>query len=199
MAQDKTKQQQPAASGGKVVPGGYHSRGVPGEEAELRKHMRLVKLKNETRYIRKSRPLKGGRTAESTSADRLEATATTGERAVYVLAETGDDQLTTPVFYADESGMGEAVAVFTDKPHAVRYLQTADWSDKYDPATLSPSDLANWLKEVREDGITYVTVNPDRHSHLRGESQPVLMIGELVDHTPEALYREVAAIAERNP
>jgi len=47
-----------------TVPGGYHSRGVPGEEGDVRKRMRLLKVGDRSQQVNKSRPETGGAGAE---------------------------------------------------------------------------------------------------------------------------------------
>lgn len=177
--------------------GGFHSRGVPGEEGLVRAHMRVLKLSDQNQTINAASPAKGGPAAESTSTGRLEAAAASGaggHRALYVLARQGADQLETPVFRAGETGDEESVAVFTDRNKALLYLQTAGWDRSHEPADLSPSDLGRWLQEARAEGIDLVAVDLDRQAHLRGETQHVLFLKEQVDQSGDALYRELRAL-----
>ena len=110
-----------------TLPGGYQSRGVPGEEGEVRNRMRVLKVGDRSQRINSSRPLTGSTGAEDASAARLdkgekEARWAAGARlaargdtevsTVFVIVKKGGDFLDTPVFHADE----EAVALFTNRP-----------------------------------------------------------------------------------
>lgn len=172
--------------------GGYHSRGVPGEEADVRKRMRVTRL-SDKENIQKARPVKGGRTAESTSQGRFEERASVAPRgretpSIYVLTQRGEDQLDTPVFHAGDSGEDEAVAVFTERGKAEEYLRQASW-DQQVPAALAPQDLSQWLRKVRDDGIGLLTVNPNRQEQVKGEPQAVIVLSEDVDFTSEGFFQ----------
>ena len=103
--------------GATTLPGGYHSRGVPGEEGDVRKRMRVLKVGDRSQ-INKSRPLTGGAGAEYASAARLDAgrnsPAVDGSSA-FVIVKKGAILLDTPVFRAGEMSDEEAVAIFTGR------------------------------------------------------------------------------------
>ncbi|HUG91043.1 MAG TPA: hypothetical protein VML55_09430 [Planctomycetaceae bacterium] len=187
-------------------PGGYHSRGVPGEEGDVRRRRRVLKVGERSQRINKSRPLSGATGAEQASAAQLdkavrEARWAAGARlaaggddeakAVFVIAKKGMDFLDTPVFHAGESGAEEAVALFTDRQRAQQYLDRAGWGQTDEIGKLSPSDLLQWLVEANEDGVRYATVNPDRDRHLAGDPQPVLPLDALGDKSSDNLFQEV--------
>ncbi len=198
-----------------TVAGGYHSRGVPGEEGDVRKRMRVLKVGDRSQRINRSRPQTGGAGAEQGSADQLQKgmrearwaadarlDANQTDRAaddqattVYVVAKKGSDFLDTPVFHAGESGDEETVALFTSRERAQHYLDRAGWEQTDEVGELSPGDLLEWLTDADKEGIRYVTVNPDRDRHLAGDPQPVLSLGILGEESADSLSRRVAELA----
>lgn len=196
--------------GAPVLRGGYHSRGVPGEEGDVRKHMRVLKVGDRSQRIYNSRPLTGATGAEHASAARLEkgvrearlaggarlaAGGDTEATAVFVIAKKGLDFLDTPVFDAGESGEEEAVALFTNRQQAEQYLDHAGWGETDEISELSPGDLLQWLVEAEREGIRYVTVNPDRERHLAGDPQAVLSLDALGTESADSLFRQVTGLA----
>ncbi len=198
-----------------TVPGGYHSRGVPGEEGEVRKRMRLLKIGDVNQQINKSRPQTGGAGAEHGSSARLEkelreAKWAAGARLdasrtdrseddpatpVFVIAKKGRDVLDTPVFHAGETGEEETVALFTSRERAQQYLDLAGWERTDEVGELSPDELLEWLTDAEREGVRYVTVNPDRDSHLAGDPQPVLSLDSMGEESADSLIQAVADIA----
>jgi len=192
-------------------PGGYHSRGVPGEEGDVRKRMRVLKVGDRSQRINNSRPLTGAAGAEQASSTRLdkavkEAKWAAGARlaaggdneaaVVFVIAKKGSDILDTPVYHAGESGEEEAVAVFTSRQQAQQYLDHAGWSETDEIGELSPSDMLRWLVEAEQDGIRSVTVNPDRARHLAGDPQAALSLDAMGDQSPDRLFQEMTELAK---
>lgn len=177
------------------VQGGYHSRGVPGEEGEARRQMRVIQADGRGRRVTKSRPLKGGGGAEAASADRLEAAPfPRGPGAsVFVVARKGADFLDTPVFHAGESGDEEAVAIFTTREAARRYIEQAGWAETDEVSELTPSDLAHWLGEARGDGVRLAAIDPDRERQLAGEPQQVLFLTGPAQELADVLARPAGA------
>jgi len=210
---DQSQKPQAAESGrtdgaAPTFPGGYHSRGVPGEEGDVRKRMRVLKVGDRSERINKSRPLTGGTGAEQASAAQLDKglreaksaasarlAADTEAKTVFVITKKGADFLDTPVFHAGESGEEEAVALFTDRQQAQHYLSHAGWGQTDEISELSPDDLLQWLVEAEREGIHYVIVNPDRHRHLAGDPQPVLSLDDLGAGSADRLFREVKELA----
>jgi hypothetical protein len=176
-----------------AIRGGYHSRGVPGEEAAFRSHMRVVKLADSDAIIRTTQPIKGGLTAESTSEGRLEATAphtaASEEPAVHVLARRDATPLETPVFCAGESGGEEAIAAFTDAALASAYLVAAGWSATHTPARLLASAFSEWLLAAQAEGVQYLAIDPERQAHERGQPQPVVPLAHQTDDSSASLFR----------
>ncbi len=213
--QPRTADSQGPSSEPATVPGGYHSRGVPGEEGDVRKRMRLLKVGNRSQRINKSRPQTGGAGAEQGSAARLEkgvrvANWAAGARldasrpdtgtgyaeasVVFVIARKGMDFLDTPVFHAGDADDEEVVALFTGRQQAQQYLDRAGWGEANEIGELSPGDLLRWLVEANDEGIHYVTVNPVRDRHLAGEPQPVLYLDGLGSKSPDSLFEEVTGL-----
>jgi len=201
---DKLPQPDKAKSGpldgaAPTLPGGYHSRGVPGEEGDVRKRMRVLKVGDKS-LINKSRPLKGGAGAEQASAARLDAARSSpsgggSTTAVFVIVKKGADLLDTPVFRAGESGDEEAVAVFTDRDQAKQYLDHSGWNETDEIGELSPVNLFRWLVEAERDGVHYAVVNPDRDRHLAGDDQAVLSLNALGEESADSLHQQVAGLA----
>ena len=197
-----------------TVPGGYHSRGVPGEEGDVRNRMRLLKVGDRSQRINKSRPQSGGAGAEQGSAARLrkglrnekwaagarlDASGNDPARddqgsAVYVIAKKGCDVLDSPVFHAGETGEQETVALFTTRERAQDYLDRAGWQRADEVSELSAGDLLEWLKDADREGVRFVTVNPERDQHLAGDPQPVLSLDRLGEESADSFSRKVAAL-----
>lgn len=76
--------------------------------------------------------------------------------------------------------------MFTHRSAAEAYLQEAGWEDDHQVEQLSAPELLRWLVHADQEGARYLTVNPDRSTHLAGTPQPVLVI-----------EREVAGYAEQ--
>jgi len=188
------------ASDAPTLPGGYHSRGVPGEEGDVRKRMRVLKVGDKSR-INNSRPLMGRTGAEQASAARLDAGRTSlagggSTTAVFAIVKKGADFLYTPVFRAGESGDEEAVAVFTGRDQAQHYLDQAAWTETDEIGELSPDDLYRWLVEAEREGVHYAAINPDRERHLAGDPQTVLSLDTMGDESADRLFQEVMELAQ---
>jgi hypothetical protein len=199
-----------------TYPGGYHSRGVPGEEGDVRKRMRVLKVGDRSQRINNSRPQTGATGAEQSSAAQLakavkEAKWAAGAQldarrtdragddhatAVYVIAKKGRDFLDTPVFQAGETGEEETVALFTSRERAQQYLDRAGWEQTDAVGELSPGDLLEWLTDADREGVRYVTVNPDRDGHLAGDPQPVLSLDAVGEESADSLVRQVSELAQ---
>src|SRR4051794_29059717 len=92
-------------------------------------------------------PLRGTGRALGTSEGRMkEDLEPVGERAIFVLVREDSDE--TPVFEVD--GNNKAVAVFTDRNLAFLYLQASGWDPTHRPASLTPSQLGQWIRTARE-------------------------------------------------
>jgi len=198
-----------------VLPGGYHSRGVPGEEGAMRNRMRVLKVDDRSQRIFNSQPLKGGAGPEHAAADhldqalrdinvaaderRVEATSshnTDDEKTVaYIIAKRGISALDTPVFHAGDSGEEEIVLLFTGWDAAQEYIGQAGWGESDTIGELGLSDLYQWLLEANASGIRYATVNPKRQRHLAGDPQPVLFLDALRDESAQNLWQAVSTIA----
>jgi L-ascorbate metabolism protein UlaG (beta-lactamase superfamily) len=198
-----------------VLPGGYHSRGVPGEEGAMRNRMRVLKVDDRSQRIYNSQPLKGATDAEHTSAAHLDraareanwaadarrdeersgATRDNESAVAYVIAKRGVSALDTPVFHAGDSGEEEVVVLFTGRQAAQEYIDQAGWGESDKIGELGLSELYQWLLEANAKGIHYATVNPERQRHLAGDPQPVLFLDALRDESAENLLQAVTTIA----
>lgn len=110
---------------------------------------------------------------------------------VYVIAKRSTEQLDTPVFHAGPSDSEEAIAVFSDRNHAQRYIDDAQWSDQYEVGELDVFQLFRWIVKAYEQGTQYVTVDPNRQTHLAGQQQEVLIIEEKLASFAESLTRDI--------
>lgn len=181
----------------RAIPGGYHSRGVPGEEAAARKRMTIPARTS----VRGTQGMRGGAEADSLSAEQLEAArgsfqSATGERVVYALIRHDRDSAGSAVVHPDEQGNEDALALFTDRNLAVLYLQVARLEEPHEVAALSPPELGEWLVEAKAQGINLVAINPARRPQLHRKPQPVLVLSDQPDFDGEHLYREVVSLAD---
>ena len=115
-----------------------------------------------------------------------------GQRETFVLSRDGQ----TPVFADGGTGNREAIAVFSNREHAVLYLQVARWDD-YKLESLSPRQLAGLLQGIRGQGVQHAMVNPNRREQERGVEQPLLHLERTPDMSGENLYEEVQDIGAR--
>ena len=113
--------------------------------------------------------------------------------AYYVLADGGIPELSSPVFGAGSGGGEEAVAVFTSKAAAEKYITASGWEGSEVTAELQPVPLLRWLLNLDAEGVEYLAVDPDRESHKKGEKQSVLGIDELTDELSEHLCTRLQA------
>lgn len=97
---------------------------------------------------------------------------------IYVIAKKDVADLQTAVFYADEDGQEEAVAVFTSDDRARVYITDSDWDQTETVAELTPIDFLQWLTSIHSKGTRYLAVNPVRDDQEQGIDQPVLNIEE---------------------
>jgi len=163
-----------------TVPGGYHSRGVPGEEAAMRPQMR-VRTNDPSKRVGRGRPVTGGRGADATSSEK----EATGDRfgvaagpsgSLFVITAHVSDWLNTPVFQAGDGDGEEAVAVFTSADSARRYIDRAGWGAADEVGVLRPADQREWFETARDDSVRWVVIDPDRDQHLAGDPQSVAAI-----------------------
>lgn len=163
-----------------AVPGGYHSRGVPGEEAAMRRQMRVLRANEPGKRVGLGRPLTGGRGAAAAATEKEDVAGRMGVPAgptgsLFVITAHTSDVLNTPVFDAGGDGE-EAVAVFTTAAAARRYIDRAGWDRADEVGVLRPADQREWFESASEDGIRWVVIDPDRDRHLAGEPQAVAAI-----------------------
>ncbi len=145
----------------------------------------------------------GGAGAGAMSAQRLAVPRPAGTvppaaagSAVYVIARKGTDELDSPVFHAGDAGDEEAVAVFTTRDSARRYIDRADWGESDEVGVLAPADLLRWLLVAADQGVHWLVVDPDRDRHLAGEPQTVLGITEELTEFARSLTRDAASPGE---
>jgi hypothetical protein len=124
------------------------------------------------------------------------AAAAAGGSAAYVIARKGPDELDSPVFHAGDAGDEEAVAAFTTREAAQRYIDRAGWGAANEVGVLTPTDFLRWLLVAADQGVDWLVVDPDRDRHLAGEPQPVLGITEELAEFARSLIRDVASPSE---
>ncbi len=115
-----------------------------------------------------------------------------GGSAVYVIAGKGSDELASPVFHAGDAGDEEAIAVFTTREGAQRYIERADWGKSDEVGELSPPDFLRWVLLAADQDVHWLVVDPDRDRHLAGEPQSVLGIDEELAGFARLLTQDVA-------
>jgi osmotically-inducible protein OsmY len=96
----------------------------------------------------------------------------------FVIAKKGLEYLESPVLEAGDDNQQEAIAVFTQRELAAKYIDDAGWQDEYEVGELLPIQLVHWLAAAHEDGTDMVVVNPDRRQHLAGTKQLVIDLKE---------------------
>ncbi|QDU46365.1 hypothetical protein Mal52_48840 [Symmachiella dynata] len=114
---------------------------------------------------------------------------------IYVIAKKNVTELQTAVFYADDDGQEEAVAVFTNDDRAHVYITDSDWDQTETIAELTPIDFLQWLTSIHSKGTHYLAVNPVRDDQEQGIAQPVLNIEELLSELAAALEGKLKAPA----
>lgn len=115
----------------------------------------------------------------------------------FVIAKKNSEFLDTPVFHAGQSGEEEAIAVFTSRELAAKYIGDAEWSDEYEVGELQPIQLVRWLAEANKEGTEMVVVNPDRSEHLVGDRQNVVYLKEPFETFADLLSGEIIKRADR--
>jgi hypothetical protein len=109
---------------------------------------------------------------------------------VYVIAKVGHEFLDTPVFHAGPSGSEEAIAVFTDRDSADRYINEAGWSE-HEVGELTSLQLLQWMVKAHGDGTRLLAVNPDRTGQLAGKQQVVVTIEEIRTEIANSLRGDI--------
>jgi hypothetical protein len=122
---------------------------------------------------------------------------TRGEKPMqsYVIATTGTC-LDTPVFDAGRSDAKEAIGVFTDRKAAADYIDAAGWNSDHQVVELDSLQLLRWIVASYEDGIQFLTVNPDHRGQMADAEQPIIVIEEKLAAFAESLTKGVVAAAE---
>jgi hypothetical protein len=204
-----------------TLAGGFHSRGVPGEEGVQRHRMHVLmigdksQVGNSSQRVDNSQPAKGATGAEQSSSVQLEEetpvatfTADTGQNInrsdiptdnhlprLFVITKLGSNQLDTLVFQAGESGHDEAVALFTEQQLAQQYIEQAGWGESEQISEVSPDIALEWLQQSHREGIQYVTVNCKRKCHLAGDPQPVLLLDSINEESTDSFMQELMFVA----
>jgi hypothetical protein len=166
------------------------TKSVASEGGKVPEQGRVLKLGDLSGRANMSQPLKGAAGTGLSAPDAAVAT-------IFVIAKKGTEFLDTPVFHAGESDETEAVALFTGRLDAQRYLDHAGWTQTDEVGELLPVDMHWWLTQASGEGIRYVVVNPDRERHLAGGPQPVLYLEDLAGKSPHDLFRQVSDLAGR--
>lgn len=96
----------------------------------------------------------------------------------FVIAKKHSETLETPVFHAGPHDKEEAIAVFTSRSLASRYIADAKWSNQYEVGELEPIQLVRWLVAANDKGTELLVVDPKREDHLEGAQQNVVVLGD---------------------
>ena len=114
---------------------------------------------------------------------------------IYVISKQGFEFLNTPVFCAGADGEQEAVAAFTTRANAERYLEQAGWAESEEIGELDDLQLLTWVAKAHDQGIHYLVVDPTRASQLAGRSQQIIVIKEIMAGCAEQLTRDISELA----
>lgn len=120
-------------------------------------------------------------------------TAISTAQNVFVIAQQGASDLVTAVFSVGADESDEALAVFTSRRNAQRYLEDAGWTETDTVAELQPADFAEWLLTLPDGAPTFLTINPTREEQQAGVKQPVVRIDELVREMAGAALQRLQA------
>jgi hypothetical protein len=112
--------------------------------------------------------------------------------AVYVIAGKGSDELASPVFHAGDAGEEEAIAAFTTREGAQRYIDRAGWGGSDEVGELPPLDFLRWVLLAADQDVHWLVIDPDRDRHLAGEPQVVVGIDEELGWFARSLTEDVA-------
>lgn len=165
---------------------------------EVPRHVSIVPSDTVPQQHFAGQEIKGGHhRTESTAAAREEEAMTgrsdaPGMRSLWVIAKKGGDVLETPVISADNSGQSEGVAIFPSREKASLYIQVARWHGEYEARDVSPTVLSQWLSRAKNDGITSLVIDPNRHAQVHEHKpQQVLSLPDLGDLSGENILQEV--------
>ena len=115
-----------------------------------------------------------------------------GNREIHLLARKEPRLIETPVFPASPKQRGdEAVVAFTSRELGTLYLQVAHW-DEYETRDVAAIELGDVVRQIRDQGVGYIMVNPNRHDQALGvKSQSLFPLEGLRDLSGENLFGEL--------
>lgn len=114
----------------------------------------------------------------------------------FVIAKKNSEFLDAPVFRAGADGGEEAVAIFTSRDAATKYIEEAGWAGDHEVGVLEPIQVLRWIVSAHEQGTGMVVVNPDRARQLGGEPQSVVYLDEPMGTFAELLRSDLIQKAE---
>jgi hypothetical protein len=117
----------------------------------------------------------------------------------FVIAKKNSEFLDTPVFRAGADGREEAIAVFTSRETAEKYITDAGWTAEQEVGELQPIQLLRWIVTAYDQGTQMVVVDPTRARHLAGEPQSVVYLDEPMGTFAELLRSEFIKKTEGHP
>lgn len=116
----------------------------------------------------------------------------------YVITTRGAEFFDTPVFFAGLSGEEEAIAVFTTRSNAQRYIEEAGWADEHEVGELDESQLLQWTVKAHQQGAQYLAIDPDRQRQLAGEQQEIIVIEAKLADYAESLTRDILTSTQQD-
>jgi len=165
------------------------------QATDVSRHMTLRKVTAPARDVNDTEALRGSRRASGVAEDRADdvlkgspGTPFT-HREIFIIARRNGTPNDTVIFTGDSGD--QAVAVFTDREHAILYLQSAEWNQTHHPVSLSPIDLGDWLRERNRQGVTAVAVDPNHQHQIQGEPQTALSLEGRTEFLGDVLYHEL--------
>lgn len=122
---------------------------------------------------------------------------------MYVIANQQAGDLDSPVFFAGEDGNLEAIAVFSERGHAKRYLEETGCATGCETAAapaegsesiaeLAPLEFVSWLTAAYEGGIDLLVIDPDPLGHLCGEPQRAMRVEDALGQLIAQLEHQAA-------
>src|SRR5437899_402330 len=121
-------------------------------DAVIRRPMRVVPRTDQDRQVYSTAGLKGGKLAAGAADLRMGEPELEIQRkglsrsAFFIIAAKDAAGVQTPIF---DAGPESAVALFTSREDAQRYMHAAGWDKDYETRDIGPAALADWLRGAK--------------------------------------------------
>lgn len=111
---------------------------------------------------------------------------------VYMLVYSGNDELDTTAFLAEDGGNEEAIAVFTSRSRASHFASEVGWGGAQPFREFTAIELLTAVVDAHKEGTQYLVVNPSCREHSTFEQRGVVMIDELLANFADKLTELVS-------